>query len=143
MPVKFLVDEGFEVPKYQTSGAAGFDLVSAEDVVIQPGEHKLVKTPYHVVIPTGYEGQIRPRSGMALKQGVTVLNAPGTIDSDYRGRVGVILWAKDGVIIKKGDRIAQMVISSVERAFMAVISKEEYELESTVRAEGGFGSTGG
>lgn len=128
------------IPEYATSGAAGADLYAAEDVVIVPMGIKLVKTDISVEIPEGYEIQIRPRSGLALKSGITVLNSPGTIDSDYRGNVGIILinHTMTPFNVRKGDRIAQMVLSKV---YQAVFSEHE-TLTQTDRAAAGFGSTG-
>jgi len=128
------------VPQYQTEGAAGFDLHSSGTYLIAPGERVLVGTGLAFEIPKGYEMQIRSRSGLALKKGVVVVNAPGTIDSDYRGEVGVILINHGGAgfIVETGDRIAQGVISKVEQATFKVVQ----ELSDTTRGEGGFGSTG-
>lgn len=127
-------------PMYQTDASVGADLTSVENVDIAPGEFKLVKTGIAVELPRGVEMQIRPRSGLALKHGVTVLNAPGTIDSDYRGPIGVILinHGKDTFSVSPGDRIAQAVLSK------AIIQNYKLvkELSSTGRGEGGFGSTG-
>lgn len=137
------------VPKYATPGAAGFDLVALEDVNIDPGQTKLVKTGLSVEIPTGYELQIRPRSGTSLKTSLRVANSPGTVDSDYRGEVCVIVtnisapilsgpYAGLPVGVKKGDRIAQGVICPVVQAEFEIVE----ELSSTDRGSGGFGSTG-
>lgn len=128
------------IPKYQTKGAAGFDLHSVEDVTIQAGETAMVNIGLSFGIPHGYEGQVRPRSGMAAKHSVTVLNSPGTIDSDYRDSVKVILinHGRTGYVIKKGDRIAQMIISEAKQ----VDFKEVISLTDTERGFGGFGSTG-
>ncbi|MBZ4672288.1 MAG: deoxyuridine 5-triphosphate nucleotidohydrolase Dut [Deferribacteraceae bacterium] len=128
------------IPEYATDGAAGADLKSAEDGVIKPGEVKLVKTGLFLEIPEGYEGQVRPRSGLALKFGVTVLNSPGTIDSDYRGEVGVILinHSNKDFSYKKGDRIAQLVFSKVTKAKFESVE----QVNSTSRGAGGFGHTG-
>jgi dUTP pyrophosphatase len=127
-------------PMYQTDASVGADLTSVENVDLAPGEFKLVKTGIAVELPRGMEMQIRPRSGLALKHGVTVLNAPGTIDSDYRGPVGVILinHGKVTFSVSPGDRIAQAVLSK------AIIQNYKLvkELSSTDRGEGGFGSTG-
>lgn len=129
------------LPKYETRGAAGLDLLAniEESIVIEPGERRIVPTNIKVAIPVGYEMQVRPRSGLAAKHGITVLNAPGTIDSDYRGVVGVILinLGTQNFTIKRGDKIAQGV-------FAAVTQIEWYEvgkLSDTERGEGGFGST--
>jgi dUTP pyrophosphatase len=130
------------VPKPATRHSAGVDLRAAveAEVSIQPGDTVLVSTGIKVAIPNGFEWQIRPRSGLALKHGVTVLNSPGTIDSDYRGPVGVILvnHGKKPFVIKRGDRIAQAVLVSVESVELEAVS----ELSETVRGEGGFGHTG-
>lgn len=130
------------VPQYQTDGASGFDLHSTSEVYIEPGEAKLVHTGLKVAIPEGYELQIRPRSGMALKQGITVLNSPGTVDSDYRGLVGVILvnHGKEAVSITMGQRIAQGVVCPVVKVNFEEVSYGD-ELPQTLRGEGGFGST--
>jgi dUTP pyrophosphatase len=133
--------EGLPLPVYATAGAAGMDVVSAEDVVIAPGGRHAVATGLAVAIPHGFEMQVRPRSGLALKHGITVPNAPGTIDSDYRGEVKVILinHGAEPFAIVRGDRVAQLVVAPlVQGAWMEVA-----ELDSTERGEGGFGSTGG
>jgi dUTP pyrophosphatase len=129
------------LPQYETGGSAGLDIRSNEDGVLNPGEYKLVKTGLFVEIPYGYEIQIRPRSGMALKHGVTVLNSPGTIDADYRGEIGVIL-INHGTLpyaIIKGERIAQMVVAKVEHAQWQAVGSLD---TSTKRGINGFGSTG-
>jgi dUTP pyrophosphatase len=128
------------IPKYQTAGAAGVDLCSIEDVSIGEGDKALVATGLSMAIPQGWEGQVRPRSGLAAKSALTVLNTPGTIDSDYRGEVKVILINHGhGVFhVRKGDRIAQMVFTPVAQADFAEVE----DLESTDRGAGGFGSTG-
>lgn len=128
------------LPSYATLGSSGLDLRASEDVLIPPGAWKAVSTGIRISLPLGYEAQIRPRSGLALKNGVTVLNSPGTIDSDYRGEIKVILinHGKEPFFVKKGDRIAQMVISKVEQ--VEVVEVEV--LDETDRAEGGFGHTG-
>lgn len=138
--VKVKTVDNLLIPEYATVGAAGTDLKSAENGVIKPGELKLVKTGLFLEIPDGYEGQVRPRSGLALKFGVTVLNSPGTIDSDYRGEVGVILinHGNKDFIYKKGDRIAQLVFSKVIKAKF----EGHEEINSTKRGTGGFGHTG-
>ena len=131
-----------EMPAYATAGAAGFDLRAniEESITLKNGERKLVPTGLFMAIPVGYEGQVRPRSGLAFKQGLTVLNTPGTIDSDYRGEVGVILinLSGDEQVINSGDRIAQMVFAKHETAIIESVES----LDSTERGEGGFGSTG-
>jgi dUTP pyrophosphatase len=129
-----------QVPGYATDEAAGMDLRSTHDVTLEPLQRMLVKTGLKMAIPKGFEGQVRPRSGLALKQGITCLNSPGTIDSDYRGEVGVILInLSDSVVqLAKGERIAQLVICPVARATVQVVDS----LDETERGEGGFGSTG-
>ncbi|OGB87400.1 deoxyuridine 5'-triphosphate nucleotidohydrolase [candidate division WOR-1 bacterium RIFCSPLOWO2_02_FULL_46_20] len=135
--------QGVPLPKYMTEHAAGMDMYAAavEDTVIPPGGWKLIPTGISIALPDGYEAQVRPRSGLALKQGVSVLNTPGTVDADYRGEVGVILMnhSKNDLIIKRGDRIAQMIINKVERIQFEEVS----ELTDTKRGAGGFGHTGG
>ena len=131
---------GLDLPAYQTPGAAGLDLRSIENVMLEPGGRRLVRTGLQIEVPPGYEAQIRPRSGMAITQGITVLNSPGTIDSDYRGEIMVILanLGTAAQAIKRGDRIAQMVIAPVARADIEVVSA----LSETQRGAGAFGSTG-
>ena len=132
--------KNFDLPEYATQGSSGVDLRSSEDYIIKPFERALVATGIKLAIPAGYEVQVRPRSGLALKHGIIIPNAPGTIDSDYRGEVKVILMnlGREDFIIKAGDRIAQMILAPV-----AKISWEECaELEETARGSGGFGSTG-
>ncbi|MFM5916666.1 MAG: dUTP diphosphatase [Novosphingobium sp.] len=133
--------EGLELPQYATEGAAGMDVLAAEDVTLAPGARHAVATGLAVAIPHGFEIQVRPRSGLALKFGITVPNTPGTIDSDYRGELKVILinHGQDAFDIRRGDRIAQIVLAPVTRASWLVVD----ELDETVRGEGGFGSTGG
>ena len=129
------------LPTRQTTGSAGFDLASAEpDFVLAPGERRLVSTGLAVEIPPGIEGQVRPRSGLALRHGITMPNAPGTIDSDYRGEVRVILQnlGADPVTIVRGDRIAQLVFARYETPELV----DATELEQSTRGSGGFGSTG-
>ena len=134
-------NEDLPLPAYATDGAAGMDVVSAEDVTIAKGARHAVATGLSVAIPAGYEIQVRPRSGLALKHGITVANAPGTIDSDYRGEVKVILinLGQEPFAIRRGDRIAQLVLAQVTRASWLEVA----ELDETERGEGGFGSTGG
>ncbi|MCK6601098.1 MAG: dUTP diphosphatase [Bacteroidetes bacterium] len=131
-----------ELPSYATPGSAGLDLRAAvqAEVTLQPGERQIIPCGFSMEIPEGFEAQIRPRSGLAAKMGLTVLNSPGTIDSDYRGEVMVILinLGKDPVTLHRGDRIAQMVISPVIQAVLRVTSG----LTETGRGEGGFGHTG-
>ena len=135
------VRPGAVIPEFKTEGAAGADICAAEDVCVQPRSHVLVRTGLVFEVPNiRHEVQIRPRSGLALKHGITVLNSPGTIDSDYRGEVGVILYntTDEMFTVKTGDRIAQAVISKVP----PVIFKEVNDVENTTRGAGGFGSTG-
>ena len=129
------------LPDYATSGAAGMDVVSAENVTIPAGGRHAVATGFALAIPNGYEVQVRPRSGLALKHGITVPNAPGTIDSDYRGELKVILinHGADPFVIARGDRIAQLVVAPVVQARWLEVA----ELNDTTRGAGGFGSTGG
>lgn len=132
--------EGLPLPAYETTGAAGMDLRAAESVTIGPGDRQLVPTGLAIALPQGFEAQVRPRSGLAVKHGVTVLNAPGTIDCDYRGEVKVPLinHGREDFIIARGDRIAQMVIAPVSR----VVWEEVDLLDGTARGTGGFGSSG-
>ena len=142
VPVKRLPHfAGLELPAYATDGAAGMDVLAAEDVVLAPGARHAVATGLAVAIPPGYEIQVRPRSGLALKHGITVPNTPGTIDSDYRGELKVILinHGSEAFDVRRGDRIAQLVLAPVTRATWLKVD----ELNETVRGEGGFGSTGG
>ena len=133
--------EGLDLPAYATAGAAGMDVLAAEDVTIAPGMRHAVATGFSLAIPDGYEIQVRPRSGLALKHGITLPNTPGTIDSDYRGELRVILinHGSDDFPIARGDRIAQLVLAPVTLAAW----QEVDELGDTVRGAGGFGSTGG
>src|SRR6185503_15698877 len=133
--------EGLPLPSYATSGAAGMDVVAAEDVDLMPGQRHAVATGFKVAIPDGYEVQVRPRSGLALKHGITVPNTPGTIDSDYRGELKVILinHGDTAFEVRRGDRIAQLVLAPVVRASWLKVD----ELDETARGAGGFGSTGG
>jgi dUTP pyrophosphatase len=134
--------EGLPLPAYMSDLAAGADLCAAisDDLTLQPGARVLVPTGISIAVPAGYEAQIRPRSGLAFKCGVTILNTPGTIDADYRGPVQIILanLGSEAVTIKRGDRIAQMVIAPVSRAEFETVD----ELPETQRGSGGFGSTG-
>ena len=136
--------EGLPLPAYQSDGAAGLDLCAALPVeaplTLQPGERALVPTGFAAAIPAGFEGQVRPRSGNALKRGLTCLNAPGTIDSDYRGEIGVILvnLGEDQQTIRRADRIAQLVIAPVVQVQVIEVD----EVTGTVRGASGFGSTG-
>ena len=133
--------DGLELPEYATDGAAGMDVLAAEDVTLAPGGRHAVATGLAVAIPHGFEIQVRPRSGLALKFGITVPNTPGTIDSDYRGELKVILinHGHDPFEVRRGDRIAQLVLAPVIRAAWLKVE----ELDQTLRGEGGFGSTGG
>ncbi|MCT2557415.1 dUTP diphosphatase [Tsuneonella sp. YG55] len=133
--------EGLPLPKYATDGAAGMDVVSAEEVTIPPGGRHAVATGLALAIPGGFEIQVRPRSGLALKHGITVPNTPGTIDSDYRGELKVILinHGSEPFAIARGDRVAQLVLAPVVQAAW----QEVDSLEETARGSGGFGSTGG
>jgi len=135
-------NEDIPLPFYETVGSSGMDLRSAVegDVVLSPGEIRLIPTGMAVSIPSGYEGQIRPRSGLSLKNGIGMVNSPGTIDSDYRGEIGIIAinWGQKSFTIKRGDRIAQMVITKVYRAEIIGVN----DLDSTQRGEGGFGHSG-
>lgn len=132
--------EGLPLPAYATLGAAGMDVVAAEDVTLAPGGRHAVATGFAIAIPEGYEVQVRPRSGLALKHGVTCLNTPGTIDADYRGEVKVILanLSAEPFAVARGDRIAQLVPAPVQRARFAEVA----DLDATARGTGGFGSTG-
>ena len=138
------VDQTLGFPAYETSGAAGADLKAnlpgRVDVVLQPGTRALIATGLRLVIPKGFEAQIRPRSGLALKHGITLANSPGTIDSDYRGPLGVILlnMGAQNFTIVHGDRIAQMVIAPVVQAEFVLVG----QLDETIRDQDGFGSTG-
>ena len=132
--------EGLPLPAYATDGAAGMDVVAAEALTLAPGDRAAVATGFAIAIPPGHEVQVRPRSGLALKHGVTCLNTPGTIDSDYRGEVKVILanLGREPFAIARGDRIAQLVPAVVLRATL----NEVTTLDETTRGAGGFGSTG-
>jgi dUTP pyrophosphatase len=138
IPIMLTADAS--LPGYETLHAAGMDLRSTAEVELQPGERKLVPTGLRVAIPHGFEGQVRPRSGLALKRGLSLVNSPGTIDSDYRGEIGVILinHGQDVVKLDQGERIGQLVICPVYRAEWQVVDS----LDETNRGEGGFGSTG-
>ncbi|QNN66062.1 dUTP diphosphatase [Sphingomonas rhizophila] len=132
--------EGLPLPSYATPGAAGMDVVAAEDLDLQPGQRHAVATGFRVAIPEGYEIQVRPRSGLAFKHGVTVPNTPGTIDSDYRGELKVLMinHGSDPFEIRRGERIAQLVPAAVTLAAF----EEVDDLDDTHRGHGGFGSTG-
>jgi dUTP pyrophosphatase len=145
MNLKIVNKSTNELPAYATAGAAGFDLRASleSSITLKPLERKLIPTGLFMEIPLGYEGQVRPRSGLAFKKGLTVLNSPGTIDADYRGEVGVLLINLSGEeqIIEHGERVAQMVFAKHEIAIPTQVNSVE-ELESTDRGAGGFGSTG-
>lgn len=132
--------EGLPLPAYETAGAAGMDLRAAEAMTLKPGARCLMPTGLSIALPQGFEAQVRPRSGLAVKHGITVLNSPGTIDSDYRGEVKVPLinHGQEDFIIARGDRIAQMVIAPVTRIGWAEVEV----LDDTARGAGGFGSSG-
>ena len=132
--------EGLPIPSYATDGAAGLDVVAAEDVTLGPGERHAVATGFSIAIPAGFEVQVRPRSGLALKHGITCLNTPGTIDHDYRGEVKVILanLGSEPFEVRRGERIAQLVPAAVQKAAF----REVEALGETSRGAGGFGSTG-
>ena len=134
------LSEGMPPPRYETTGSSGMDLSSSVDTVIGPGEYQLIPTGFSMEIPRGYEAQVRPRSGLALRHGVGLLNSPGTIDSDYRGEVGVVLFnfGKEPFRVKRGDRIAQLVFTRAVEAEIELVA----QLTSTKRGEGGFGHTG-
>ena len=142
MKIKIINRSKHALPKYQTALSAGMDLYAniEESVTLKPLERKLISTGLLIELPQGFEAQIRPRSGLAIKNGITVLNSPGTIDADYRGEIGVILvnLSAEAFTINNGDRIAQMVIAKHETA----IWEEVNTLEETERGEGGFGSSG-
>lgn len=142
MKIKIINISNHALPHYETNASAGMDLRAhlATPVTLKPLERMIIKTGLFLELPVGYEAQIRPRSGLAAKKGITVLNAPGTIDADYRGEIGVILvnLSQDPFVVNDGERIAQMVIANHERAEW----HEVKELSQTTRGEGGFGSTG-
>lgn len=133
--------QGLELPSYATEEAAGMDVRSAVDIVIQPSKRAMVQTGLAVEIPKGFEIQVRPRSGLALKHGITITNSPGTVDSDYRGELCVILHnlGEEDFVVQRGDRIAQLVMAPVARA--TIIEVDDFD-STTNRGAGGFGSTG-
>lgn len=138
-----IVNRGSQpLPEYATPQSAGMDLRANIDqpIVLKPMERRLIPTGLHIALPEGYEAQIRPRSGLAMKKGVTVLNTPGTVDSDFTGDIGVILinLSTEDFVVEKGERIAQMIIARHEQAEFVLVN----ELEATERGEGGFGHTG-
>ena len=142
MKINIINNSKHQLPSYATEGSAGLDLrANLEDQeIIAPGERKLISTGLHIELPVGYEAQIRPRSGLAYKKGITVLNSPGTIDSDYRGEIKVLLinHSSEGCIIEDGERISQMVIAPYSR----IEWNQSEELMESARGEGGYGSTG-
>ena len=139
MKIKVINKSENKLPKYETSGSAGMDVRSNEDYTLKPERRKLIQTGLFFEIPEGYEIQVRPRSGLAYFHGITVLNSPGTIDSDYRGELGILLYnsGQSEFEIKKGDRIAQIVVSPVIQSEF----EEVEDISNTDRGEGGFGST--
>jgi dUTP pyrophosphatase len=142
MNIKIINKSNHELPSYETIASAGMDLRAfiQEPITLQPLERAIVPTGLFIALPTGFEAQVRPRSGLAIKKGITVLNSPGTVDADYRGEIGVILinLSSEVFVIENGERIAQMVIARHERAVWNLVQ----ELDLTDRGEGGFGSTG-
>ncbi|SFA97926.1 dUTP pyrophosphatase [Flavobacterium swingsii] len=142
MQIKIINKSQHELPNYETIASAGMDLRAniQEPITLQPLERALVKTGLFIELPIGFEAQVRPRSGLAFKKGITVLNSPGTVDADYRGEIGVILvnLSNEAFVIENGERIAQLIIAKHERAEWL----EVQDLSETSRGEGGFGSTG-
>ncbi|MEO8233885.1 MAG: dUTP diphosphatase [Flavobacterium sp.] len=142
MEIKIINKSQHELPNYETIASAGMDLRAniQEPITLQPLERTLVKTGLFIELPIGFEAQVRPRSGLAFKKGITVLNSPGTVDADYRGEIGVILvnLSNEAFVIENGERIAQLIIAKHERAQWI----EVQDLSETSRGEGGFGSTG-
>ena len=142
MTINIINKSGHALPNYETIASAGMDLRATitEPITLKPLERAIIKTGLFIALPIGYEAQVRPRSGLAAKNGITVLNSPGTIDADYRGEIGVILvnLSNQDFVIQNGERIAQLIIAKHERAEWI----EVQELTETSRAEGGFGSTG-
>lgn len=142
MTVKIYNTSKHELPNYESLAAAGMDLRAnlEEEITLPPMGRSIIKTGLHIALPIGYEAQVRPRSGLAAKKGITVLNAPGTIDADYRGEIGVILvnLSNDPFVVKDGERIAQLVIAKHER----ITWQETTKLDETQRGQAGFGSTG-
>jgi len=142
MEIKIVNKSGNELPAYSTTLSAGMDLRASltEPVVLKPLERKLIPTGLFIELPEGFEAQIRPRSGLALKKGITILNSPGTIDADYRGEIGVILinLSAEEFVVENGERICQMVVAAHETVEWSLVEK----LEDTARGEGGFGHTG-
>ena len=143
LQIEIINNSHHDLPSYATLLSAGMDLrafLPTESVFLKPGERRLIPTGLHIALPQGYEAQVRPRSGLAFKKGITVLNSPGTIDADYRGEIGVILvnLSNEPFVIENGERIAQLIIAKHERAEWIEVE----ELSETSRGEGGFGSTG-
>jgi len=138
--LRVTLEPGALAPEYQTDGAAGMDLRAFEPVELAPMERRSVRTGVRIAIPSGFEGQVRPRSGLALRHGISMVNTPGTIDSDYRGEVAVVMinLGQSVVKLERGERIAQLVVCPVARADVRIVES----LDETVRGEGGFGSTG-
>ncbi len=142
MQIKIINKSQHELPNYETIASAGMDLRAniQDPIILQPLERTLVKTGLFIELPIGFEAQVRPRSGLAFKKGITVLNSPGTVDADYRGEIGVILvnLSNEAFVIENGERIAQLIIAKHERAEWIQVQ----DLSETSRGEGGFGSTG-
>jgi dUTP pyrophosphatase len=142
MKIEIINNSQHELPQYATPQSAGLDLRAnlEESITLKPLERRLIPTGLHLALPDGYEAQVRPRSGLAYKKGVTVLNAPGTIDADYRGDIGVILinMSNENFVVENGERVAQLVIAKYDQAEWNLVA----ELSETNRGEGGFGSTG-
>lgn len=138
--IPIMLDSEARLPGYQTHGSAGMDVCAAESATLAPGERRLVRTGLRIAVPPGYEAQMRPRSGLALQHGIGMVNSPGTIDSDYRGEIGVLLinFSQENFTLTLGDRIAQMVVTPVARVAWEI----ETSLDETSRGGGGFGSTG-
>lgn len=138
--VKIVNNSGNELPKYATELSSGMDLRANDRVTLNPGERRIIRTGLHIQLPQGYEGQVRGRSGLAIKHGIAVLNAPGTIDADYTGEIGVILANLGSEVfeIAVGDRIAQLVISPVAKVELVTVSR----LDETERGDGGYGHSG-
>lgn len=135
-------NQDMALPSYETAGSSGLDLRAAVhgELTLHPGDIRLIPTGLAISLPPGYEAQVRPRSGLALKHGVGMVNSPGTVDSDYRGEIGLVLinWGRAPFVIRRGDRIAQMVVTRVARAEILEVDR----LETTTRGEGGFGHSG-
>ena len=142
MEIKIINKSQHALPNYESVASAGMDLRAnlSEPVTLQPLERAIIKTGLFIELPIGYEAQVRPRSGLAAKKGITVLNSPGTVDADYRGEIGVILvnLSNEAFVVENGERIAQLIIAKHERAVWIAVE----ELSETSRGEGGFGSTG-